>query len=149
MNEPPTAIHVSLHPVPENQISANIGRITVRDPDNNQTHNCRAVANGTDSTLFFIDNLTMQLKTKIPLNFEVQRKHQVSIRCMDVPSGNQIRFTIFRDVVIDVIGKKLPLFYIYNFIMSGCKQKRVCPCNSKTERRMANLSTYSESAWFN
>ena len=52
--------------------------------------------------------------------------------------------------------KKVHFFFHFYFfssstsIVSVCKQKSVCPpCNSKTERLMANLKTDSESARFN
>ena len=39
--------------------------------------------------------------------------------------------------------------YIYNSSCLSVSKKCLSPCNSKTERRMANLSTDSESARFN
>ena len=43
----------------------------------------------------------------------------------------------------------LDQLFIYNFIVSVSKNVGLSPCNSKTERRVANLSTNSESARFN
>eukprot|EP00794_Sanderia_malayensis_P000604 gene604-1265_t len=103
VNEPPTDIEITLQPVMENIVGAKVGNITVKDPDVSQRHVCSIVVNNTLSSVFTVNSATMEVVTLKGLNFEIARRHSVIIRCIDQPLGNQMQFTIFKDIFVDVI----------------------------------------------
>ena len=104
VNEPPSGIDITVHPVPENAINFMIGQLSVRDPDENQKYSCKVLYNGTKSLLFTVDALTLGLKTRRPLNFEKQRQHLVTVRCDDGVNASYSQFTAFRDIDLNVLG---------------------------------------------
>jgi len=102
VNEPPSFIEIIPRSIPENKINELVGQLTVRDPDVNQKYTCKALYNGTESLLFTVD-ATLRLKTRRPLNFELQRQHLITIRCVDHMNANFSKFTVFKDIGLSVL----------------------------------------------
>ena len=102
MNEPPSAVKLSVTSVPEN-VADTVGQVTVSDPDIGQQHHCtvhKLIVDAASSTeqlipsqFFTIDN-ALKLKTLNALNFEAQHSVDILINCSDGSLAKSQIFTI-------------------------------------------------------
>lgn len=103
VNEPPSAVSLSAHSVPENEADSVVGQVKVSDPDMGQQHYCtvhksvKDVGSNTEQLLpsqFFTINAALKLKTLAALNFEAQHSLDIVINCSDGNLTKAESFTI-------------------------------------------------------
>ena len=123
MNEPPSAVKLSVTSVPENVADTVVGQVTVSDPDIGQQHTCTVhklivdAASSTEQLIpshFFTIDDALKLKTLNALNFEAQHSVDIVINCSDGRLAKSQLFTI------TVQGKQTPAeqgtLHLTNFI---------------------------------